>query len=339
MLRKIKIFFGRVQTMSFKTMFKIIDQIHEEFHQPKILTFLDIVFCAITSNVGYLDYHVFGFAKVGLKKRKTFMTMNENLSLVRQVNDPEASKIFDDKLLFVEKFKDFLGRDVINLKGKTAADLKKFCEGKSFVFAKQTETFGGQGITKETVTPETDYDALFAKLIENKQYLIEDAIVQHETMNKLYAGSVNTLRIVTLVNDEKEPHFMYALVRMGQKGAKVDNITSGGMYAPVNKDGIITHAAFCDKEGFCHETHPTTGTKLVGFRIPYFDEAVALAKKAALVVPNMRYIGWDVGITENGPVLVEGNNFPSYDMVQNYRHRDNDEGIKGRFEEVMGIRL
>lgn len=339
MLRKIKIFFGRVRTMSFKTWFKIINQIHDEFGSSRIVTFIDMIICALTANIGYLDYHVFGFAKVKGAKRKTFMTMNENLSLVRQVNNPDDFKIFDNKVLFFEHFGEFTGRGFLNLEGKTADDLKNFCEGKSCVFAKQTETFGGQGITREPVSETTDYNGLFKKLVENKQFLIEDAIVQHAKMNELYSGSVNTLRMVTLVNNENEPHFMYALVRMGQKGAKVDNISSGGMYAPVNKEGVITHGAFCDKEGFCHDIHPTSGTKFVGFEIPYFKEAVELVKKAAMVVPGMRYIGWDVAITENGPVLVEGNNFPSYDMVQNYRHRDNDEGIKARFEEVMGIKL
>lgn len=339
MLRKIRIFFGRVKTMSFKTMFSIIDQIHDELGQAKIVTFIDMVYCALTANIGYLDYHVFGFAKVKGAKRKTFMTMNQNLSLVRQVNNPESFKIFDNKVLFFDHFGDLTGRGFLNLEGKTAEDLAEFCKGKSVVFAKQTETFGGQGITREPLDESTDYKALFTKLTENKQYLIEDAIVQHEKMNELYSGSVNTLRMVTLVDNDKKPHFMYALIRMGQKGAKVDNISSGGMYAPVNENGIITHAAFCDKEGICHDIHPTSGTKLVGFEIPYFAEAVELVKKAATVIPDMRYIGWDVAITENGPILVEGNNFPSYDMVQNYRHRDGDEGIKAKFEEVMGIKM
>lgn len=339
MLRKIKIFFGRVRTMSFKTMFGIIDQIHDELGQPKIVTLIDMIICAVTANIGYLDYHVFGFAKVKGAKRKTFMTMNENLSLVRQVNNPEDYKLFDNKVLFFEHFGEFTGRGFLNLEGKTAADLESFCKGKSCVFAKQTETFGGQGITREPVSAETDYNGLFSRLMENKQYLIEDAIVQHPKMNELYSGSVNTLRMVTLVDNDNVPHFMYALIRMGQKGAKVDNISSGGMYAPVNEKGIITHAAFCDKEGICHDIHPTSGTKLIGFEIPYFKEAVELVKKAALVIPGMRYVGWDIAITESGPVLVEGNNFPSYDMVQNYRHRDGDEGIKARFEEVMKIKL
>jgi len=339
MLRKIRIFFGRVKTMSFKTMFDIINQIHKELGQSRIVTFIDMVICALTANIGYLDYHVFGFAKVKGAKRKTFMTMNQNLSLVRQVNNPDDFKIFDNKVLFFEHFGNFTGRNFLNLEGKTAADLESFCKGKEVVFAKQTQTFGGQGITKEVITPETDFSALFTKLTENKQYLIEDAIVQHPEMQKLYSGSVNTLRMVTLVDNDNKPHFMYALIRMGQKGAKVDNISSGGMYSPVNSNGIITHAAFCDKEGICHEVHPTSGTKLIGFEIPFFKEAVELVKKAALVVPGMRYIGWDIAITPDGPVLVEGNNFPSYDMVQNYRHRDTDEGIKAKFEEVMGVRL
>ena len=339
MLRKIKIFFGRVRTMSFKTMFGIIDQIHDELGQAKIVTFIDMIICAVTANIGYLDYHVFGFAKVKGAKRKTFMTMNENLSLVRQVNNPEDYKLFDNKVLFFEHFGEFTGRGFLNLEGKTAADLEGFCKGKSCVFAKQTETFGGQGITREALSPETDFGELFARLTENKQYLIEDAIVQHPKMNELYSGSVNTLRMVTLVDNDNVPHFMYALIRMGQKGAKVDNISSGGMYAPVNEKGIITHAAFCDKEGICHDIHPTSGTRLIGFEIPYFAEAVELVKKAALVVPGMRYVGWDIAITEKGPILVEGNNFPSYDMVQNYRHRDGDEGIKAKFEEVMKIKL
>lgn len=320
-------------------MFSIINQIHDELGQAKIVTFIDMIICAVTANIGYLDYHVFGFAKVKGAKRKTFMTMNENLSLVRQVNNPEDFKIFDNKVLFFEHFGEFTGRGFLNLEGKTAEDLRAFCEGKDVVFAKQTETFGGQGISREQLSPGTDYNELFAKLTENKQYLIEDAIVQHPRMNELYSGSVNTLRMVTLVNNQNEPHFMYALIRMGQKGAKVDNISSGGMYAPVNADGVITHPAFCDKEGFCHDIHPTSGTKLVGFEIPYFKEAVELVKKAALVIPGMRYVGWDIAITDKGPILVEGNNFPSYDMVQNYRHRDTDEGIKAKFEEVMGIKL
>lgn len=338
MLRKIRIFINRLKTMSFKKMFMMINQIHEEYHKSRVITFIDMIICALKFGVGYQDYRVFGFANVPMKKRETFMTMNQNLSLVRQVNNPECFKLFNNKILFFEKFNKFIRRDWINLEGKTAEDLKNFCEGRTRVFAKQTETFGGQGISQVKLSSDTDYEKLFSELCENRQYLIEQAITQHPKMNELYKDSVNTLRMVTLVKDGRSV-LMYALVRMGQGGAAIDNITSGGMYAPLNEDGIITHPAFCDREGVCHDVHPTSKTKFVGFEVPFFKEAVELVKEASLVEPEMRYIGWDVAITPDGPILVEGNNFPSYELPQNYRHRDNDEGIRAKFEEVMGIKL
>lgn len=56
--------------------------------------------------------------------------------------------------------------------------------------------------------------------------------------------------------------------------------------------------------------------------------------RAAFVEPHMRYVGWDVAITPDGPVFVEGNNLPGYDMVQNSRHRD--EGVLPLFKAKLG---
>lgn len=61
-----------------------------------------------------------------------------------------------------------------------------------------------------------------------------------------------------------------------------------------------------------------------------------MCKKAAEVIPQVGYIGWDVAITPDKPVLVEGNTLPSYDMVQNYGHLEEKTGIKPRFEEIVG---
>ena len=77
-----------------------------------------------------------------------------------------------------------------------------------------------------------------------------------------------------------------------------------------------------DKTGMYFDMHPDTCTPFINFRVPYFDEAIALCKKAAKVRPDMRYVGWDVGITPTGPVLVEGNNLPAYDG-QIYHQQEN----------------
>jgi hypothetical protein len=50
-----------------------------------------------------------------------------------------------------------------------------------------------------------------------------------------------------------------------------------------------------------------SGASIVGFRVPYFREAVALVNQVSPVVPQVPYIGWDVAITPQGPILIEGN--------------------------------
>jgi Sugar-transfer associated ATP-grasp len=55
--------------------------------------------------------------------------------------------------------------------------------------------------------------------------------------------------------------------------------------------------------------HPDGGGKFKGFPIPMWSEAVGLARRAHETFRSMSFIGWDIAILQDGPVLVEGN-FP-----------------------------
>lgn len=332
-MEKLRIFWRRLRHASFKRMHLQISAIHKETKLPHIVIFFDMVWCSIRYGVGYLDYHVFGFAKKPKEKRLTYMTMRHSEQLVRKLNDRDYYYVFDDKITFDERFSAFLGRKYLDLRTATVEDLRNFCAGQSTVFAKVHDKCGGEGISRITIDESVDYDTLYAECKEKGQLLIEEAITQHEEMDKLCPSSINTVRIVTVL-DGDEAKFIYALVRMGSGTGCVDNISSGGMYTGVNEDGILTRPAFCDKTGLYYDEHPLTHTVFNGFQIPFFEEAKKMCCRAALVEPHMRYVGWDVAITPDGPVFVEGNNLPGYDMVQNSRHRD--EGILPLFREKLG---
>lgn len=334
-MNKIKTFFRRLFAGSFKRMFMHINTIHKETGKNRVVMFFDMIWCIFRYSIGYLDYRVFGFAHIHGKKRRTFMNMNDNLVISHKLNDKSYFHIFDNKTEFDENFKEYIGRDFLDLNKATWEQLKDFCEGKAYIFAKPVNQFGGEGITKERVNPGTDYSALYNKLCSNGQTLVEEMIIQHPDMDLLSPSSVNTIRMVTLLFNG-EVHFMYALVRMSNGDNCVDNICSGGMYVSIGKDGVITKPAFCDATGQYYDSHPYTGTQFNGFKIPMFDKAVEMCKQAALVCPKVGYVGWDVAITPSRPVLVEGNTLPSYDMCQNYGHIDNKTGIRPRFEEIVG---
>lgn len=337
-MKNFTVFLDRIKTMSFKRMFRMIKQVHKEHKKNQLVIFIDMIICALKYNVGYQDYRVLGFAELNTTERKTILTMNKNLALARKVNRKSALGIYEDKTLFLKKYDKYIKRDWIDLKNKTANDLKNFCNGKSSVFAKPPSSFGGQGIGEIKITPYINFDALYNELLQSGQTLIEEKIIQHEKMSSLHPKSINTLRIVTLKKDGNI-HIISRLLRMGRDGKVVDNITSGGIYVTLDENGVITHPAFCDKTGEALVIHPTTKVFLTGFNIPYFDEAIKLAKEIAKEETEMNYIGWDIAITPDGPIIVEGNDLPSYEVMQNYLHRDGKEGLLPLIEKILGEKL
>lgn len=332
---KLAIFGRRLKDASFHRMNQNLQAVHRETGRNRVSLFCDMVYCTFRYGVGYLDYHVFGFGRNRGKSRRTFMTMNHNVALARMVNDPGLYPLLNDKFRFLRRYGAFLGRDWLDLREATAAELAEFCQAHGTVFAKPHSDFGGRGVEKIVPSPEEDYEALYRRLTENGQCLVEEAIVQHEALNRLCPGSVNTLRVVTLLVDG-EAKFVYALLRMGSGQGYVDNISSGGMYTLVGPEGTLEFPAFCDKTGLYYDSHPATGTVFAGFRLPYFADAVELCRRAALVEPKLGYIGWDVAITPTGPVLVEGNNLPGYDMAQNARFHPDGQGLLPTFEALLG---
>lgn len=337
-MQKVRIFLERVQSMSFKRMFRMIKQIQKEYKKNPVVTFIDMVFCALTDNIGYQDYRVFGFANIKYSDRKTFLNMTKNLELVRRVNHKNSYETYRDKTLFLEKYNKYIKRDWINLKNKSSADLRRFCKNKETIFVKTPDSFGGQGIGEIKITPYTNFDVLFNELIANSQTLVEEKIVQHEKMSSLHPSSINTVRVVTLKKDG-QVHILSRILRMGIGGKVVDNITSGGIYVPLDEKGEIRYPAFCDKTGESFNIHPTSKVFLAGFKVPYFEEVIRMVTAISEEEEDMNYVGWDVAVTPDGPVIVEGNNTPSYEILQNYLHREGSQGILPEIEKILGEKL
>jgi hypothetical protein len=63
-------------------------------------------------------------------------------------------------------------------------------------------------------------------------------------------------------------------------------------------------------------TVPGTDRPLVGYRLPLWPQVKELALAAAVAFPWARAIGWDIGVTARGVVLIEGNDCWSPSLLQ-----------------------
>lgn len=333
-MKKIKYYFGRLFNMSFKRMFEVIDIVHKRSGKSKIYLFFDIIFCSVKYLAGYTDYMVFCFEDLTAKQRKTFITRGVNNEYIKKLNDSSYYDNFDDKIKFNNIFKKYLNRDFLDLANSTLEDFKDFTNKHSEFIVKPVSEMCGRGVEKIVVKKNTDIKNLYDKLIKNNQVLAEEYVIQSKEMSKLFPHSVNTIRLVTIRKNNKTT-VIFRVIRIGNGKNVVDNYNNGGMYSLIDEKGNIIKPAI-DKKGNIYEIHPVTKTKILGFKIPYFKEALNMVKKASEVIEEVGYVGWDIAITDNGPVMIEGNQLPGYDLYQSKIHlNDDNTGFKPLFDEVI----
>lgn len=190
----------------------------------------------------------------------------------------------------------------------------------SIFIKKATNSWGGSNTFKITSKSIQENPAFLKKLynlIINDFYLFQESIPQHPKLNQLNPHCINSLRIDCFISQKGKAEIVSAKLRLGVGQSHVDNVSSGGMQIGIEKTtGKLKETAFSSitkAAGKSYTHHPTSGIKFHGFTIPHFHEARNLVQRAAILVPSLRLLGWDVAITPSGPLLIEGNT--GYDIT------------------------
>lgn len=155
-----------------------------------------------------------------------------------------------------------------------------------------------------------DFDQLQAlqPLMLKGSFLFQRKIAQHSEMNRLNPNAVNTIRIVT-INENDNPYLFAAILRVGtKKSGCADNTSAGGIALGIHEDGSLFESGMLKPQyGTLLSAHPDTGVVFKEFRIPFYKEAIDLVCRAHKFYYGVKAIGWDIAIAENGPIIIEGN--------------------------------
>jgi len=259
----------------------------------------------------YFDYKMYYKTKAEAKK---FISRADRIHIHKLCSIDEYRRFFYNKSLFNKTFSEFVHRDYLDMKEASYDEFREFFQKNSKFFAKPMAGQQGQGA--EIISVAEDMNKIYEKL-KYEHYMIEELVHQHPDIASLNPDTLNTIRIFTLLTIDNEPIIPYAGIRIGRKGYVIDNVSAGGLGAKINIETGKIETEGVDMFRDRYAVHPDTQAAIKDFQIPHWDKVKETVKAAAFVVPQVRYVGWDVAVTDKGTIeIIEGNTQPGFRMTQ-----------------------
>lgn len=280
------------------------------------------------------DYYQFRFWEKSIEDQKKYYTKGTVERLIMKYNtNLKEIALIRNKERFARKFDDLFHRVWFVNRELTFDEFLKKTENLTSLICKPTFGTHGEGVEKFHI-PESieEKKVLYDLLMSKERSLCEEFIVQHHEIAAFCNSSVNTVRLVTIL-DQDDIHYMYSVLRMGT-GGLIDGFDGGGIFAPIDvKTGEICRNGM-DLGGAKYEVHPVSKKKIRGFQVPNWEMVLKLADEAARRLEGVHMIGWDIAVTEEGVSLIEGNSESNYQFAQ-LPYIEEGLGVKYKFEPFL----
>lgn len=265
--------------------------------------------------VSYDEYmYCYEFWNKDEKKRNEYISLIESTAIYRKTVQVSVAQNSRNKKRGLQTFDKFVSRKWLYPKEVTYEMFKDFVNTIDCI-AKPQQGSLGVGIFMVEKGDEEKMKELYAFCCEN-DIIIEELLKGNEEIQGFHPQSLNTMRVFT-VSKGGRCELVASELRIGMGNSVVDNVSAGGIFAPIDlASGTIIRDG-CDTAGNQYKVHPDTGKAFKGFVIPHWDKVVAACKTMTTIVPEMVFAGWDVCVLQNGEVeLIELNSYPSMTGLQ-----------------------
>ena len=288
---------------------------------------------------GFAADRVFLYGREGIRSGQYLSDLQRQFS--RFINPKPARELLEDKLLFETLASQFVHVPKNHL----------YCDDKRLVvlsdewrkiaaagFESEPQRFvmkrsrGGGGTHIKTVEIRRGVvsvdgmsmrlDQFYEVFTERDGHILCEFVRQSEFLSRIYPHTTNSVRVICMRDSDGEPFIAKTILRLGtQKSCGVDNFGRGGLVAGVNSEtgvlgAALEHDAKSPRLPLKHQHHPDTGTPIVGKLLPGWSAARDQSLFLMRQLPFINYVGWDIIITEHGPVFLEGNNYTGVRVAQ-----------------------
>lgn len=333
----------KIMSMEWGEIWPLLQQARHTSSRSTLHLLQDLYAC-YKQGYTWADYFAYDFPNRPEEAyRESFICVNRHYPLITKHfgQTQEDNDFFNDKGLFNRNFQDLKGIETLDLRVDTVSVLQEFLTRHEMFFAKTPDGMGGSGVKRFLLEDFAGANAeeIYKQLQKSNYQIVEEAIQQHPEVAKLSENSVNTIRVVTCRDKSGNLEVPFVASRISVTEAYVDNGSMGGAYCILDAEGRVKHDYFTHLPVVkIYSENPINGFVFKNFQFPYYKEAIDLCKIASARCKG-HYIGWDVAIAQEGPVLIEANLAPTPQLFQAINQLPNGLGRLETLENALKVNL
>lgn len=183
-----------------------------------------------------------------------------------------------------------------------------------------------------------DWGGVEAVLAGLEDHVASDFGRQGAYAKDIFPATTNTLRVLTMHPRAGSPFIAAAAHRFGMPASvPADSWSQGGISVSIDPEtgtlgrGTVRPTPTVPAQWV--DRHPATGAQIEGVTIPNWHDIRAGLIDAAARMPFLPYVGWDVIVTDDGFLLIEGNKFPELGVLQVHRPLMRDPRVRDFYRE------
>lgn len=319
-------------------------------NKGRINIFFDHLRDIISGGAIERGYWMYGFQNISRKEQREYIPYSDFMRKRNRLNmHPNVTYTTNEKFnyLCILRDKFIFGRVLSQLGFPVAKDIM-LIDGKNNIIRKIGEDYNseplenilhynfdafckvvsgecGKGVFKIKCEEKTLYGEVTSlhelkEVIGDSLCVLQNRLCQHEVLNMIYPKSINTMRLITCRKENGTVNALPAVLRFGANGNTVDNWAAGGLIVGINAQGTLFGKGYYEfpiGDKIDSKEHPDTKIKFDGINVPFYEEAVKMAKELHSCLYGIPCIGWDIAFSPTGPVFIEGND--NFEITLNQR--------------------